>query len=382
MKTRAWALLLVLSLVLAACSGDDDDDTSTTAGDDTATTVADDGGDPTTTAADAGGGAQEGSVLAAVQDRGMLRCGVNQAVPGFGFTDADGNFSGFDIDYCRALAIAVLGDAEAVEYTPLDAAQRFTSLQANEIDVLIRNTTWTASRDGAEGSTFLTTTFYDGQGMMVRAEDGFSAVEDMADTAVCVLTGTTTELNLATRFGDIPFTPLTFEDNETLQAAFIAGQCDGWTSDKSQLAGVRSVFPEAEGGPESLVILDETFSKEPLGPVVLDGDSQWAQIVDWVVISTILAEELGIDSTNVDSFADTDNLDIRRFLGLEIEDEDGNLAVFDPGLGIDPGWPAAVIAGVGNYGEIYERNIAALGVPRGLNELAANGGVLYAPPYR
>ena len=382
MKTRAWALLLVLSLVLAACSGDDDDDTSTTAGDDTATTVADDGGDPTTTAADAGGGAQEGSVLAAVQDRGMLRCGVNQAVPGFGFTDADGNFSGFDIDYCRALAIAVLGDAEAVEYTPLDAAQRFTSLQANEIDVLIRNTTWTASRDGAEGSTFLTTTFYDGQGMMVRAEDGFSSVEDMADTAVCVLTGTTTELNLATRFGDIPFTPLTFEDNETLQAAFIAGQCDGWTSDKSQLAGVRSVFPEAEGGPESLVILDETFSKEPLGPVVLDGDSQWAQIVDWVVISTILAEELGIDSTNVDSFADTDNLDIRRFLGLEIEDEDGNLAVFDPGLGIDPGWPAAVIAGVGNYGEIYERNIASLGVPRGLNELAANGGILYAPPYR
>src|SRR5690606_10995295 len=226
----------------------------------------------------------------------------------------------FDIDYCKALAVAVLGDAEAVEYVPLTAQQRFTALQSGEIDVLIRNTTWTATRDGSEGATFLHTTFYDGQGMMVTADSGIEAIEDMENASVCVLSGTTTELNLATRFNsaNIPYTPLTFEDNETLQSAFAAGQCDGWTSDKSQLAGVRSAYPE---GPESLVILEETFSKEPLGPAVRDGDSQWAQIVDWTVIVTILAEELGIDSTNVDSFGDTDNAEIRRFLGLEITDE-------------------------------------------------------------
>ncbi len=370
--TRWLVLLLALVLALAACTSDADEPTTTTA--------AGDAGDQTTTTA--APEAASGSVLAAVVDRGSLRCGVNQAVPGFGLIDADGNFAGFDIDYCKAVATAVLGDPEAVEYIPLDAAQRFTSLQSGEIDVLIRNTTFTATRDGAEGATFLTTTFYDGQGMMVRAEDNITSIEDLADTAICVLTGTTTELNLATRMGDIPYTPQTFEDNETLQAAFIAGTCDGWTSDKSQLAGVRSAFPEAEGGPEALVILDETFSKEPLGPVVRDGDSQWAQIVNWVVIATIIAEELDIDSTNVGSFADTDNAEIRRFLGLEIEDSDGNLTVFDPGLGIDPGWPAAVIGAVGNYAEIYERNITPLGVPRGINELYANGGLLYAPPYR
>ena len=371
-------LLLVLVLVLAACSSDDDggDDATTT------TVAAADGGDDQTTTTAAATDTPSGSVLAAVQDRGTLRCGVNGAVPGFGFTDADGNFSGFDIDYCRAVAAAVLGDAEAVEYIPLDAAQRFTSLQSGEIDVLIRNTTFTATRDGAEGATFLTTTFYDGQGMMVRAEDGFTSVEDMADTAICVLTGTTTELNLQTRFGTIPYTPATFEDNEQLQAAFIAGQCDGWTSDKSQLAGVKSSFPDAEGGPDALVILDETFSKEPLGPVVRDGDSQWAQIVDWVVIGTILAEELEIDSTNVGSFADTENADIRRFLGLEVDDGEGNMAVFDAGLGLDPAWASNMITAVGNYGEIYERNIAPLGVPRGVNELWTNGGLLYGPPYR
>ena len=374
MTRRLIALVAVLAMVAAACTTAAEDPTTTAAPDDgtTETTTAD------TTPPTTGGG----DTVAAVQERGSVLCGVNQAVPGFGFTDADGNFSGFDIDYCRALAVAVLGDAEAVEYVPLDAAQRFTALQSGEIDVLIRNTTWTASRDGGEGATFLTTTFYDGQGMMVREDSGFTSVDDMADVAVCVLSGTTTELNLATRFGSIPYTPQTFEDNETLQAAFIAGQCDGWTSDKSQLAGVRSNFPDAEGGPESLVILDETFSKEPLGPAVRDGDSQWAQVVDWVVIVTILAEELGIESGNVDTFADTENEDIRRLLGLEITDSDGNTSVFDAGLGLDPGWSADVIAAVGNYGEIYERNVAPLGVPRGPNALWTEGGLIYGPPYR
>lgn len=374
MTRRLVALVAVLAMVMVACTTPAADTTTTGAGDGTADT----------TAPPSGAG---GDVLAAVQDRGAVNCGVNDAVPGFGFATADGTFEGFDIDFCRALAAAVLGDPEAVEFRPLTAQQRFTALSSGEIDVLIRNTTWTASRDGGEGATFLHTTFFDGQGMMVRADSGITAIEDMADTTVCVLSGTTTELNLATRFdaGGIAYTPLTFEDNETLQSAFAAGQCDGWTSDKSQLAGVRSAYPEAEGGPESLVILEETFSKEPLGPAVRDGDSQWAQIVDWVVIATIAAEELGITSENVDSFADTDDSEIRRMLGLEIEDEEGNVSTFDAGLGLEVGWVATMIGAVGNYGEIFDRNLGPgtpLGLERGVNAQWTDGGLLYAPPYR
>ena len=319
--------------------------------------------------------------LQAVIDRGELICGVNATVAGFGFQEADGSFSGFDVDYCRAVAAAVLGDSEAVEFVPLTTETRFPALQAGEVDVLIRNTTWTATRDGAEGTTFLTTTFYDGQGMMVFVDDGIADIDEMDGLSVCVLSATTTELNLATRFAGMSYTPATFEDNETLWEAFIAGACDGWTSDKSQLAAFRATFPEEQGGPEALVILEETFSKEPLGPVVRDGDSQWAQVIDWVVIATIQAEEWDITSGNLDTFADTDDLDIRRFLGLEFE-RDGEVTVFDPGLGLEPGWTWNVIEQVGNYGEIYERNITPLGIPRGENSLWTEGGLLYAPPYR
>ena len=390
MSKRLFALIAVLALVIAACTEAADDppdegtDTGDTATEETTapgatdvpgeTTAPDDGGD------DAGPPA--GGTLAAVQDRGSLNCGVNDAVPGFGFVDADGTNVGFDIDFCKAIAAAVLGDAEAVTYTPLTAQQRFTALQSGEIDVLSRNTTWTASRDGGEGATFLTTTFYDGQGMMVPTDLGITEIDELEGSAICVLSGTTTELNLTTRMADLEYTPLTFEDNEQLQAAFTQGQCDGWTSDKSQLAGVRSAWPE---GPEALTILEETFSKEPLGPVVADGDSEWAQIVDWVVIVTIEAEELGIDSTNVDSFGDTEDAGIRRLLGLEVEDDEGNTTVFDAGLGLEPGWPVAVITAVGNYGEIYDRNVGpdtALGLERGLNALWTEGGLMYAPPYR
>lgn len=374
-------ILFALGLVMASCT--QAAETTTTAGG-TGTT-----GAPGTTAAPGGTAPPttppSGELLGDVQARGSVLCGVNEAVPGFGFLNPDGTRSGFDIDFCRAIAAAIFGDPEAVEYVPLTAQQRFTALQSGEIDVLIRNTTWTASRDGGEGATFLRTTFYDGQGMLVRADSGMTVLEDLADTAICVLSGTTTELNLATRFADIPYTPLTFEENEVLQSAFVAGQCDGWTSDKSQLAGVRSAFPEAEGGPEALVILEETFSKEPLGPAVRDGDSQWAQVVDWVVNATILAEELGIESSNVDSFADTDNAEIRRLLGLEIEGDDGAVTIFDAGLGLDPGWAANVIGAVGNYGEIFNRNVGPdtpLGLDRGLNDLWSNGGLIYAPPYR
>ncbi len=368
---RLAILLLALGLVLAACDSSSDD---------TTTTAADSGGDETTTTAAA---ASSGSLLADGAGPGTLNCGVNDAVPGFGFTDADGNFAGFDVDYCKAVAAAVLGDANAVTYRPLTAQQRFTTLQSGEIDVLIRNTTFTSSRDGREGATFLTTTFYDGQGMMVYADSGITSIDDMANLSVCVLSGTTTELNLAARFGDTPFTPLTFDENDQLQAAFLAGQCDGWTSDKSQLAGVRSNFAESEGGPEALVILDETFSKEPLGPVVADGDTQWAQVIDWVVLATIQAEEWGLTSANVADY-DGDDSAIRRFLGLEIETDDGT-TTFDPGLGLPTDYATQVISQVGNYGEIFDRNVGpdtALGLARGFNALWTDGGLLYAPPYR
>jgi general L-amino acid transport system substrate-binding protein len=338
--------MAILALVLTACTEATDTTTSTGGGEEPT-------GEVTTSSAPAGSTTTAGEepttggLLSEVQSRGSLLCGVNNAVPGFGFVEADGSHSGFDIDYCRAIAAGVLGDPEAVEFVDLTAEQRFPALQSGEVDVLVRNTTFTASRDGGDGATFLTTTFYDGQGMMVSADSGFTTIDDMTDTSICVLSGTTTELNLATRMAGIEHTPLTFDENPLIQAAFIEGQCDGWTSDKSQLAGIRSAWPEDQGGPEALVILDETFSKEPLGPAVLDGDVQWAQAVDWIILATIQAEEFGIDSTNVDTFADTEDASIRRFLGLEVTTDDGT-APFDPGLGLPVDFAAQVISAVGN----------------------------------
>lgn len=324
------------------------------------------------------GGGQQGSTLQQVQDRGTLNCGVNDAVPGFGFVNEDGDYEGFDIDYCRVIAAAVLGDPDAVEFKPLTAEQRFTALQSGEIDVLIRNTTWTSSRDGAEGATFLTTTFYDGQGMMVRSDSDFQTLKDLNGSTICVLSGTTTELNLASVFNarGIEHNPLSFEDNDTLQQAFTEGRCDGWTSDKSQLAGIRANWPENQGGPDALRIMDETFSKEPLGPVVRDGDTEWAQAVDWAVIATIQAEEFGVTSDNVEQMQDSENPEIARFLGGED---------FESGLGLPEDFAVQVISSVGNYEEIYDRNVGpdtALGLERGLNALYTDGGLHYAPPYR
>jgi general L-amino acid transport system substrate-binding protein len=319
-----------------------------------------------------------------VRDRGTLNCGVNDAVPGFGFTDEAGEYSGFDIDFCRVVAAAVLGDAEAVEFIPLTADQRFTALQAGEIDVLIRNTTWTSSRDGGEGAAFTATTFYDGQRMMVPTASGISEIDDLGGATVCVLSGTTTELNLAARFASagLQFTPLSFQDNDTLQAAFQAGQCQAWTSDGSQLAGIRSNYPAEAGGPESLTILDEVFSKEPLGPVVRDGDSDWFDAVNWAIFATIQAEEFGISSENIGDFSDSDDPNIRNFLGLPGGEDN---AVLDPGLDLDPDFVTDVIGSVGNYAEIFDRNVGAgspLGLERGQNALYNEGGLLYAPPYR
>jgi general L-amino acid transport system substrate-binding protein len=370
-RTRAWrlvGLVAALSLLAAACSDDDDD----AAGEQ----------------AQEGNGGGDGGLLAEVRERGTLECGVNDTVPGFGLVDDEGNYSGFDIEFCRAVAAAVLGDAEAVEFTPLDAETRFTALQSGEIDVLIRNTTFTSSRDGSEGGRFLQTTFYDGQGMMVRADSGFRSVDDMNGTTICVLAGTTTELNLATRMGasNLDYEPLTFDDADAIQEAFIAGQCDGWTSDLSQLAGVRSAFPDAEGGPEALTIFDEAFSKEPLGPVVRDGDDDWADAVNWAVISTILAEEFGITQDNLEQQLESDNADVLRLLGQPVEAEEGaEPAPFDPGLDLEPDFAVDVIEQVGNYGEIYDRTVGAdspLRLERGLNAQWQDGGLLYAPPYR
>jgi general L-amino acid transport system substrate-binding protein len=370
------ALLAVFGLLAAACSDDDDGESSSER--QPGSEGQEDGGD------------DSGGTLAEVQDRGTLNCGVNEAVPGFGLVDADGNYSGFDIEFCKVVAAAVLGDPEAVEYTPLTADQRFTALAAGEIDVLIRNTTRTASRDGGDGATFLTTTFYDGQGMMVKSASGFASIDDMGGTTICVLRGTTTELNLATRFAasGLTYTPLTFDDPNQIQAAFSAGQCDGWTSDKSQLAGVRSAYPADQGGPGSLVIFDETFSKEPLGPAVRDGDDEWASVVDWAVIATIQGEEYGITSANVEERKSDPSNDVLRFLGEPIpnaDDPEAEPAPFDPGLGLDPDFAAVIIAEVGNYGEIYDRTVGTstpLGLERGLNAQWQDGGLLYAPPYR
>jgi general L-amino acid transport system substrate-binding protein len=376
---RAWrlaALLVVFGLLAAACSDDDGESSA----DRQPGSEGQEGGDD-----DGGGG-----TLAEVQDRGTLNCGVNEAVPGFGLVDSEGNYSGFDIEFCKVVAAAVLGDPEAVEYTPLTADQRFTALAAGEIDVLIRNTTRTASRDGGDGATFLTTTFYDGQGVMVKSASGFANVDAMNGTTICVLRGTTTELNLATRMAasGLTYTPLTFDDPNQIQAAFSAGQCDGWTSDKSQLAGIRSAYPADQGGPGSLEIFDETFSKEPLGPAVRDGDDEWASVVDWSVIATIQGEEYGITSANVEQRKSDPSNDVLRFLGQPIpnaDDPDAEPAPFDPGLGLDPEFAATIIAEVGNYGEIYDRTVGSstpLGLERGMNAQWQDGGLLYAPPYR
>ncbi|MEL6894188.1 MAG: amino acid ABC transporter substrate-binding protein, partial [Actinomycetota bacterium] len=317
----------------------------------------------------------EGGRLAAVQDRGTLICGGNDTLPGFGIVDDAGEFAGFDIDYCRVVAAAVLGDANAVDFVPLTAEARFTALQSGEIDVLIRNTTWTATRDGVEGANFLFTTFYDGQGMMVPADTGFTTLEDLADASICVLSGTTTELNLTSVFNarGIPFTPVVFEDNTQLRPAYEEGQCEAWTSDASQLAAFKATI-EGEGGAGQF-IMAEVISKEPLGPVVADGDTEWAQAVEWAVMATVQAWEFGLDSSTIGAYSG-DDPNIQRFVGQS----DG----FDAGLGLPADFAVQVVEQVGNYEEIYNAHIVPIGLQLegSPNDLWTNGGLMYVPPYR
>ena len=366
---KLGALVAVLAIVAAACGGE--------------TAPQDD--EPT----DTGGQTETQTQLEAVIEAGILRCGVNDTVPGFGFLTADGAIEGFDIDFCIAMAAAVLGtdapeEGTHYELVPVSADERFNALRSGEYDVLVRNTTWTSSRDGTEGMAFAHVNFYDGQAMMVRTDSGFDAVEDMDGATVCVTAGTTTELNLADYFQalGIENTPLTFEDNTQIQEAFVADQCQGWTSDRSQLAGIRSTFPEDEGGPEALVILDDIMSKEPLAPATLDGDSEWHDVIDMVVNGLIYAEELGVTQGNVaDQASNPDDPGIAGLLGVAFEGGEP----LDPGLGVDPTFMQGAIAAVGNYGEIFERHLGAdtpLGLERGINALWTDGGIQYAIPFR
>ena len=365
-------------LLLGACTSDSDEGDDASTGGEEATT--DDelaGEDPTSEEGGDTGGSAQGETLAAVREAGVVRCGVRDDLPGFNTVDAGGEHVGFDSDFCRVIAAAVLGDSTAVEFVDVETENRFTALQSGEYDVLVRNTTWTSSRDGTEGVTFLQPTFYDGQGMMVRTDSGITDLDGLAGSTVCVAGGTTTEGNVATEFARLGLDApeiLPFEDVALLQQAFQEGRCDGWSSDRSQLTGLRSAFPE---GAEALTILDTTLSKEPLAPGVRDGDSEWAQVVEWAVFATIQAEEFGISSENIEEQLASTNPAVQAFLGVAV---DG--ATLDPGLGLEPDFAVDVITQVGNYGEIYDANITPLGLDRGQNAIWTDGGLLYAPPYR
>lgn len=362
--------LAVFGLLLAGCTAGADGDSAGESAEDTSQSE-----DTTSASADAG------SILEAVREAGVVRCGTRDALPGFAVLQEDGTHVGFDSDFCRAIAAGVLGDAEAVEMVDLETSDRFTALQSGSVDVLVRNTTWTASRDGSEGATFLQTNFYDGQGVMVTADSGYESVGDMSGAIMCVAKGTTTEGNAAlesSRQG-LDWEVRAFDDTDLLLEAFIAGQCDGWSSDVSQLTGFRSAYPD---GADALTILPEVFSKEPLGPAVLDGDTQWAQVVNWAILATIQAEEFGISSANVDEIRDTtEDVTIQRFLGVEIDSDEGS-AVLDPGLGLASDFAYQVVKQVGNYGEIFDAHLVPLGLERGVNALWTDGGLMYAPPYR
>ncbi|MEL7207124.1 MAG: amino acid ABC transporter substrate-binding protein [Actinomycetota bacterium] len=342
---RMMALVFAVALVAAACSDDSDDGAS----------------DDTVEFENAG----EGSTIDAIIERGTLNCGVNGQLLGFSNVEDDGSYTGLDVDYCKAIAAALLDDPEAVEYTDLTAETRFTALQSGDIDVLIRNGTWTSSRDGDLGLQWAATTFYDGQGMLVNADSEFTEVADMDGAIICVQTGTTTEINLDLYFNTlgISYEPLNVADEAAVTENFANGACDGYTTDKSGLASFAATY---DG---DVTILDDTMSKEPLGPAVREGDEDFFDVVNWTVFATFNAEEFELTSDNVGSY-DGDNEAILKFLN----DEESGLAF------PTSDWAVRIIEAVGNYQEIYDRNIAPLGIPEGVNQLYTQGGILYGPP--
>jgi general L-amino acid transport system substrate-binding protein len=375
------SVLILSSLLLAACGGaaPEAPAAQTAAPGDTAAAPAEPATEAPGTTEGPAPAAQEGGfgqTLSTVRSRGNLICGANSQVPGFGFIDSAGNFSGFDVDYCRALAAAIFGDATKVEFRPVTAAERFTALQSGEIDILSRNTTWSLVRDTELGGNFVHTTFYDGQGIMVPVATGFTTLEDLDGGTVCVQTGTTTELNLADVMAarGVSYTPAVFEDADSTFGAYYEGRCDAVTTDKSGLVSRNTIADD----PSAHLIMDVTMSKEPLGPMVRHGDDQWFDIAQWTVFVLFAGEEYGIDSTNVqDMKATATNPEIARLLGNE-----GDLG---PKLGLDNEWAVNILEQVGNYEEVYNRNLGPdtpTYIPRGLNSLYTEGGLLYAPPFR
>ena len=314
-------------------------------------------------------------VLKAVKDRGTLNCGVSEGLNGFSARDKDGNWNGFDVELCRAIAAAIFNDASKVNYTPLDANRRFEALRSGSIDVLSRNTTWTMSREVELGLTFAATDYYDGQGFLVRRAMNKDTALDLDGTKVCVQTGTTTELNLADYFraNKMKLEVMASATLENAIKAYDSGQCNVLTADSSALFGIRLLLSK----PDDHVILPDVISKEPLGPVVRQDDMQWFTIVKWVYFAMVNAEELGVTSKNIDEALKSEKPDVRRLVGTEGD--------YGERLGLTKDWAARVVRLVGNYGEVYERNVgvgSALGIPRGINQLWSKGGILYAPPIR
>jgi general L-amino acid transport system substrate-binding protein len=320
--------------------------------------------------------AQGGGTLATVKQRGELVCGVSTGVTGFSAPDAQGKYSGLDVDVCRALAAAILGSGDKVKFVPSTAQQRFPMLQSGEVDVLSRNTTWTLTRDTDNGFNFAPVTFYDGQGFLVRTKSGVKSAKELNGATVCVQPGTTTELNLADYFRatKMSFKPVVIAELNELEAAFVSGRCDVYTTDASGLASFRAA---RSGDPNAFLILPERISKEPLAPTVRQGDDQWFDIVKWVVYALIQAEESAITQANVEDLKKSDDPNIKRMLGVT------------PGmgkaLGLDEEWMVRAIKAVGNYGEIFERNVgknSSLKLERGQNDLWTRGGLMYAMPIR
>ena len=349
--TRAWALPLVLAGLLAGCAQD-------------------------------GGNGVQSAKLAMIQGRGKLVCGVDGKLPGFSFVGPDGSYSGLDVDVCKAMAAAIFGDANKVEYRDLNSSERFAALASGEVDLLSRNTTMTLSRDapGGNGLSFAPTTFFDGQGMMVPAASGITTLKALAGKPICVESGTTTELNLADRMREIgiAYTPLKFQTGDQTYAAYLGGRCIAVTSDRSQLAAKRSSFPN----PGAHTLLNDVMSKEPLTPATTNADPAWADAVRWTVNTLIQAEELGITKANIasklaEASANKNQADLRRFLGVEGD--------FGKQLGLPSDFVVKIISAVGNYGEIFDRNVgpaSKLKLDRGINKQWNKGGLMYSPPFR
>jgi len=348
---RFWPAVLVLAAALAGCAPE-------------------------------GGGGVVSTTLTRIRGRDKLICGVEGKLPGFSFVGSDGAYAGLDVDVCKAVAAAVLADPDKLEYRDLNSSERFAALASGEVDLLSRNTTFTLSRDAPGGNalSFAPTTFYDGQGMMVPVSSGARTLRDLAGKPICVESGTTTELNLADRMReqDISYTPLKFQTSDQTYAAYLSRRCAAVTSDRSQLAAKRSSFPR----PDEHALLPVVMSKEPLSPASVNADPAWADAVRWIVYGLMQAEELGITQANVaakqaEARANPSQADLRRFLGVEGD--------FGKQLGLPADFVVKAVAAVGNYGEIFERNVGAgsrLGLERGVNRLWSDGGLIYSPPFR